>query len=361
MRGARLRNIKEAARQIVDQLQDEDILTLTTFNDRAEVIFSDQVGSSRARAKACITALQAEGGTEILQGLRLGLRGMEAHARESAVRHLVLLTDGRTYGDDAACLTAAERAGQRGIGITAMGIGEDWNEQLLDGIASRSGGSSAYIASPGQARSLLMGTVQGLESVYAKGLTLSLRSADGVRVESAFKVTPAFGRLEMCDGMSRLGVLPVNTPVQVLLELAVDRRPQGRHRLVKLKLRGDVPTLDRQGATLRLDVCCHFASDGPAKTDGSVPPAVLSALRKITLYRMQEQAWSAWADGRREQASRQLERVATRLMAAGEARLARAAMLEARHIAEGNEPTEQGHKRIEYGTRRLCIGGDAYD
>ncbi len=359
MKGARLENVKEAARQIVDQLHDDDTLAIVSFNDRAEVILSDQVGSSRAQAKTNITALRAEGGTEILQGMRAGLKELGTY--EDVVSHLILLTDGRTYGDDEACVAEAERAGERDIGISVMGIGEDWNDDLLDEIASRSGGTSAYIASPGQVRTLLQRKIRSLGSVFATGLILTVRSADGVRVESAFQTSPSLEHLHLSGGSTRLGSVGVDTTLRVLCEICVEGRSPGEHRLLQIELNGDVPYLDRRNERLKRDVWCVFTDDELSQSEEEVPAAILSALRRITLYRMQEQAWSALEEGEIDRATRQLEMVATRLLDMGEKRLARAAMLEAENISRKGNPTNQGRKRIKYGTRSLNVGRKAYD
>jgi Ca-activated chloride channel family protein len=356
MRGARLENVKEAARQIVDQLHDGDALALVSFNDRAEVLLSDQVGSSRAQAKAAITALRAEGGTELLQGIRAGLGEVGTYQSQDVVSHLILLTDGRTYGDDEACVAAAEWAGEKRIGITAMGIGEDWNDDLLDEIASRSGGTSAYIASPSQIRTLLQNRIRSLGSVFVTGLDLALRSADGVHVESAFQTSPSLERLHLSDGTVRLGSLQGQAPTRILLEVGIEGRPPGEHRLLQIELKGAVPYLDRRDERLRRSIWCTFTDDRTAQGEDKAPTAILSALSRVTLYRMQEQAWSALEDGRIDRATSQLEMVATRLLDMGQERLARAAMLEAKHIAKRGDSTSRGRKRIKYGTRNIDVG-----
>lgn len=361
MKGARLENVKEAARQIVDELDDDDTLAIVSFNDRADVILSDQVGFSRAQAKAAITALQAEGGTELLQGMRAGLGQLGMHRKQDVVSHLILLTDGHTYGDDEGCVAAAERAGKRGIGISAMGIGEDWNDDLLDEIAARSGGDSAYVASPGQVRTLLRKKVRNLGSAFATGLILTVRSADGVQVEGAFQASPSLKRLHLSDGMSRLGTVGIDKPTKVLLDIGVRKKSPGEHRLLQIELSGDVPHLDRGNERLKRDVWCVFSEDEPSQSGQKVPSAILSALSKITLYRMQEQAWAALEEGHIDQATCKLEMVATRLLDMGEKRLARAAMLEAEHIAKRGDSTHRGRKRIKYGTRSMAIGRRAYD
>lgn len=361
MRGARLEQVKEAARQIVDELDDGDGLAIVSFSDRAEVVLSGQVGSNRIKARAGISALRAEGGTELLQGLEAGLDELGTYRRRDVVGHLILLTDGRTYGDDEGCIAAAEAAAERGIGITAMGIGTDWNDDLLDEVASRTGGTATYIASPGQVRPLMQKKVRSLRDVFAKRMDLTVRTADGVQVESAFQTSPSLEYIDLPGGMVSLGSLSVDDPVRILFEMAIQKRSPGEHRLVQFELNGDVPSLEHRKETLRRDVRCEFTAEEPDQAEDSVPSAVLSALGKITLYRMQEQAWVALRDGRVNRATQQLEMVATRLLDIGQERLARATMLEAEHIAKQGSSTDRGRKEIKYGTRSLDVGSEAYD
>ncbi|MEA3375999.1 MAG: DnaJ domain-containing protein [Chloroflexota bacterium] len=361
MKGARLEHVKEAARQIADGLGDEDALGIVAFDDRAEVVLPSQVGVASAHAKARITSLRAAGGTEILQGIRAGLDELDKHHGERVISHLILLTDGRTYGDDEECVAQAERAGARDMGISAMGIGEDWNDVLLDTIASRSGGTSAYIVSPTQVLTLLRNKVRSLGAVFATGLTLEAHTSDGVRVESALLTSPHLKPLSWSGGAAKLGTLEADAPLKVLMEIGVERRPLGTHRLLQLRLNGNVPSMGRRGEMLRRDIRCLFTEEEEDRTASEVPLAVLDALRTVTLYRMQERAWAALDEGQVEQATRQLEMVATRLFDLGQERLAEAAMLEAGRVAREGNPTARGRKAIKYGTRSLRIGEEAHD
>jgi hypothetical protein len=180
-------------------------------------------------------------------------------------------------------------------------------------------------------------------------------------VEGAFLTSPYLEPLALSGGLIRLGSLGVDVPMHVMLEMEVARKPVGARRLLQLELRGDVPALSRRGEMLRRDVRCVFTSDKSEYSGDVVPPAVVSALSRITLYRMQEQAWSALSAGESDQATRKLEMVATRLLELGEKQLARAVMLEAGHVASKGHPTARGRKAIRYGTRGLANGRNVYD
>ena len=361
MQGARLEHVKQAAHQIIDELHDDDALAVVTFNDRAEVVLPSMASIKRIQAKARVSSIIASGGTEILQGIQTGMAEIEKHLGRPVTSHMILLTDGQTYGDEEDCLAEARLAGSRRIGITAMGIGEDWNDTLLDKIASQSGGVSAYIASPGQVRTLLRQRVRGLASVFAQGLALEFRCADGVQAENAYRASPHLERLSMTGNVVNLGTLQADASLTIVVEVSITQRPPGEHRILQLDLTGDIPSLGRQRERLRRDVRCTFTSTEPPPEQ--VSPSVLSVLSKVTIYRMQEQAWATLDSGDIKAATQQLERVATRLFSLGETQLARAAMLEAGRISQNGTATAKGRKEIKYGTRSLTIASrrESYD
>jgi len=272
MQGARLEHVKQAAHQIIDELHDDDALAVVTFSDRAEVLLPSQWGVNRAYAKARISSMLASGGTEILQGIQAGLGEIDKLHGGHVTSHLVLLTDGQTYGDEEDCIAEARLAGARRVGITAMGIGEDWNDALLDEIAAQSGGTSAYISSPAQVRALLRQKVRGLGSVFAQGLTMEFRYAEGVEVERAFRVSPYLESIAPAGGVIELGALEADAPLTLVVEIGVSQREPGEHRLMQIELTADVPALGLQGDRLQRDIRCAFTSTELSK--GPVPPAI---------------------------------------------------------------------------------------
>ena len=353
MDGARLDHVKAAAHQIIDELHEDDALGVVAFGDRAEVVLPSELGVNRTVAKAKVSSIWASGGTEILQGIRAGMSELERRHSPHMTSHMILLTDGQTYGDEELCIAEARRAGAQRIGITAMGIGEDWNDAMLDEIAARSGGVSAYIASPGQVRSLLQQKVRGLGNLFAQGVSLLVRCPEYARLENAFRASPYLERLSESDGLIEVGVLQADAPAVIAMELAVGRASVGKHRIAQLELTADIPAHGLEGEKLRHDVLCTFTEGEPPSEP--VPVDIVNALGKVALYRLQEHAWAALESGDVGTASLKLEMVATRLLDLGEGDLARAAMLEAGRIAQGDVPTSRGRKVIKYSTRGLAF------
>jgi Ca-activated chloride channel family protein len=352
MQGPRLGRVKTAVSQIINELEDNDTLSIVSFSDRAEVIQPSQHGINRTRAKAKLASIHASGGTEILQGMSLGLSELRKRHSDRTNSHLILLTDGRTYGDDEACVTLAKKAGEQHIGITAMGIGEDWNDILLDEMARQSGGTSAYVSSPNQVQTTLQQCIHSLNTVFAKGMKLGFQCAENVTLDKAFKVLPFLEQLQVNEGAIGIGNLQSDAPLVIVLELSTGARPPGEYWLASLELSADIPSVNTKGIVLKHDLLLHFTAILAESV--AVPPAIVNAFRKVTLYEMQQNAWDAVERGDKDKANHQLELVATRLFDLGESQLAQVAMLEAGRIASGALPSSRGLKQLKYGTRSLA-------
>lgn len=355
MKGARLQQVKVAARYIIDQTGANDVLSVVAFSDRAEVLVPGRRGIDKVTAHATIRNLRSGGGTELLQGLRLGLQEVERWQTEGVQSHLILLTDGQTYGDDADCLEAARQAGQRGISLTLMGIGADWNDRLLDEMARFNGASSSsvYIDSSSKIAKTFHDCVESLGDLFAQNLSLSLHFSEGAEMREAFQVSPHIARLYLTDDRILLGSLEKEQPQAVMMEVLIDCFQPGIHRLLQVEASAVVPAVGVQPVHVRQAVDVSFTTE--VRRGASIPPDIVGAMGKLTLFKMQERAMDEIELGQIEPAVNRLKTLATRLLDIGEADLARAALLEAGRLAQTGSLSPEGRKRIRYGTRSLRI------
>jgi Ca-activated chloride channel family protein len=354
MQGMRLQQVKEGTRQIIDRLNPEDALSVVVFSDRAEVILPGQRNVDQAMAKSIASTIQPSGGTEMLQGLQAGLRELERNRTNESVNHLILLTDGQTYGDEDECLERAEWAGQNQISLTTMGIGADWNENLLDQMATVSGGTSVYIDSPRRVVDVFKSTIRNLSSVVARELTMNLNCAKDVSLYEAFQVTPHIQRLEVQTDRAVLGPLGTGQGKTLLMEFRVKSQtvPENKN-LMRLTIEGDVPGQSARRNWEWVDLDGEFVSELEGNLE--IPPTIVTALGKLAIFKMQEKAMADLANGQISAATQRLETMATRLLNLGETDLARAALLEAGRLARTGDLSAEGRKKIRYGTRALSI------
>jgi Ca-activated chloride channel family protein len=353
MQGMRLQQVKEATRQIIDKLQPEDTLSLVVFSDRAEVLLPSQHNVDKAMAKSIASTIQPSGGTEMLQGLLSGLSEIERNQSDTSVNHLILLTDGQTYGDEHGCLEEAEAAGNRQISLSTMGIGSDWNEDLLDQMAALSGGVSTYIDSPRKVVDIFKDTVRSLGLVVARELVMSINPRSGIRLHEAFQITPHIRRLESRGDRMVLGPLGTDQGKAILMEFRVQGLPVNEQRLMRITVEGDVPGQVNRRSWEWVELAAVI-SETP-DPDADIPPPIVTALGKLAIFKMQEKAMADLEAGEISAATQRLETMATRLLNLGETDLARAALLEAGRLARTGDLSAEGRKKIRYGTRALSI------
>ena len=354
MQGIRLQQVKEATRQIIDYLEPQDILSLVVFSDRADVLLSGQSNVDKALAKSIASTIQPSGGTEMLQGLMAGLKEIQANRTEQTVNHLILLTDGQTYGDEDECRQRAEWAGQNQVSFSTMGIGSDWNEELLDEMASSSGGISTYIDTPRKTVDVFKSTIRELSTIVAKETILTIDPIADVVVQEAFQITPHIRRLEVTANRSILGPLGTANRKTVILELLVKGLVEvGSKTLLRLTVEGDVPN-QAYGVNRRWTEIKTTVSDDPS-AQVTVPPTIITTMGKLAIFKMQEKAMDDLEKGNIVAATQRLETMATRLLNLGETELARAALLEAGRLSRTGDLSSEGRKKIRYGTRSLSI------
>jgi len=354
MKGEKMDVVKATAIQILRNIRQQDILSVVAFSDRAEVIVPASYHQDRSRLEARIQMIQASGGTEIFQGLDAGAKEVMRSHDAKRVNHIILLTDGQTYGDEQQCLNLASTLAERSVGISAMGIGEEWNDVFLDVLATRTGGNSAYIAEPQDIKRLLLEKFNALAHVYAEDVLLDTKELEGINLSYAFRLQPDPAPIVMESSNLRLGQILQDTSTRVIFEYVIQplavKSGQTTFLNGMLKVSISSKPLPVPPLQMRLQ---RSVSDTP-EID-TPPPEVVQALSRLMLYRMQERARSEIEKGNLEAGTRQLQSLAANLLTQGERSLAQTIMLEVEHIQSKNELSNEGSKRIKYGTRALFL------
>jgi Ca-activated chloride channel family protein len=83
------------------------------------------------------------------------------------------------------------------------------------------------------------------------------------------------------------------------------------------------------------------------------PQAIIAALSRLSLYRLQERARSETDAGEYASATQHLRSLALQLQAQGQHELSKTTLFEAETIERLQAFSEQGKKQVKYGTRAL--------
>jgi Ca-activated chloride channel family protein len=356
MKGVNLDIVKATSIQILKRIRPQDIFSLVTFSDHAEVLVPYTQDRDLLKFEARIQMLQPSGGTEIYNGLSTAFTEVRRTSAQGYINHIILLTDGRTYGDENKCLELADQAVQKGIGISGLGIGPDWNDSFLEELARRTGGSSFYVSNPQDIKFLLLEKFNNLWETFKEGVTIEFKKTSNVELNYAFRIQPELGQLSV-ESPLHLGPVLRNGSIKILLEFLVSGT--GDANVIKL-LDGIVKvnsTLQNKPvSTLPIKLSCPV--NRSIINPEPPPDEIIQALSRLSLYKMQAQARLEVAQGNYNEASNRLQKLATNLLQQGDRGLARTVLLEAEQIKEKGSYSPEGEKRIKYGTRALLQPGN---
>jgi Ca-activated chloride channel family protein len=354
MKGEKMDVLKSTAIQVLRNLRPQDILSVVTFSDRAEVIIPAAYHQDRMRLEARIQMIQPSGATEIYQGLEAGVKEVMRSVDSKRINHIILLTDGHTYGDEQQCLALASKAAEHGIGISAMGIGQEWNDIFLDVLATRTGGSSAFIAEPQDIKRLLLAKFNALAQTYADDVTLELNDLEGVELSYAFRLQPDPAPVMIDEQPLRFGSILQDTSTRVIFEYIIAPKAVKSDMVTFVDGSLNVLIASRPLPIPALRMRLQRPVSDLPETDPP-PPEIVQALSRLMLYRMQERARKELEKGNVDLATRQLQTLAANLLTQGERSLAQTIMLELNHLQHKNALSAEGSKKITYGTRALFL------
>src|ERR1051325_2094139 len=221
MQGEKMDIVKATAIQVLRNLRAQDVLSVVAFSDRAEVIIPASYHEEKTRLEAKIQMIRPSGATEIYQGLEAGVKEVMRSLDNKRVNHIILLTDGHTYGDEQQCLALASKLAEHGIGISGMGIGQEWNDIFLDVLSTRTGGSSAYIAQPQDIKRLLLEKFNALAQIYAEDVILDMKFIEDVELSYAFRLQPDPSPIALGENSLHLGSILQDTATQVIFEYII--------------------------------------------------------------------------------------------------------------------------------------------
>jgi len=290
MKGEKMDRVRRATARAFELLDAQDTASVVIFDHRTEILIPAAPVTNIREAQQKISQIRDAGGTKIAPAVEKGLREIDKGGTNS-IRRLVLLTDGQTE-NEGDCLRQADEASRRGVPITALGVGKDWNEDLLIEMGNRSSGTADYIDQPDKIVDYFQHTVQRAQATAIHNASLTLRLVQGVLPRAVWQVYPLISNMGYQPVSDRdvsvaLGELETGAGRSLLIELLVDPRPPGQYRIGLAEVSYDVPVLGRQGERARAEIMLTFTAD-PALT-GQVNAPVMNIVEKISAFKLQTQ------------------------------------------------------------------------
>lgn len=356
MEGAKIKNLRQAAKNAIDLLDADDQVSIIAFSDQVYTISPSTPAADKDKLKRQIDRIRDGGGTAMSGGMRRGMNELEKNLSPERLSRMLLLTDGQTFGDEEQCVELGTEMGTQGIVIHALGLGEDWNEDLLDQVAEASGGGADFIETADEISDFFQEAVKRMQATVVQNAQLILRLTNGVVPRQVWRVVPiienlGYQPLSDEDVQVNLGEVDKEQGSALLVELLIAPRPEGRFRIAQAEVNYDVPALKLVGEKAKADIMIDFTTDPDQSKQYNA--FTMNLVEKVTAFKLQTRALNAAKMGDTEGASRQLRAAATRLLQVGEEKLAQAALDEAQNLEEKGEMTSSGTKKLRYSTRKL--------
>ncbi len=356
MDGEKIDNLKEAVGYVVDHLNDSDLVSVTIFDDQVETLIPNQPAKNREGIKTKLEQVIPRGGTQISDGLRASMAEVKKGYSPERVNRVLLLTDGQTWDDEDACRRLAEEAGKQGIGITCIGIGEEWNEKLLLEIAEKAHGNSHWIQNPISILDTFRQEVEDMQSVVATNLNATVRLSPGVKSIRVHSTVPMIADISEkaisgANVVADLGTLDGKRGQAALIEAHIPAQKAGMFRLGQVEVTYDIPSQGIKSQSIKAEMVVTFTEDAAAAA--KVNAEVMNLVEKVSAFKLQTRALTEAEAGNIAAATKKLQAAATVLLNLGEDDLAKAAEREILSLKKTGALSAAATKKLEYGTRKL--------
>jgi Ca-activated chloride channel homolog len=358
----RIDYVAEALNVASEYLRPADYFSLVAFAGWAHCMIPSISGSERQRLRLAapeLEQLRLGDETQMAEGMALGLAEINRRSHSSHAARMILLTDGHTL-KVSECYEWADRARQAGVKLTTMGIGTEFNEDLLIPLADATGGSAYYIETAEQIPDAFRKELGAVQRITYRNLELKLQLSEA-ELRRVYRVLPELGLFDPGPNMDgsyamHLGDYDPGAPVTLLLEVVLPPRSPGVYRLAQALLTWEDPTMQLERQNLRQDLVFDVFPEAA----GGLNEHVMNVVEKVGAFKMGtfalDHAQSAALTGElqdKDVATMQLRQAATRLLDLGEISLASSMLKQADTLENSGVLDAEVTKKLRYDSRKI--------
>ncbi|MFB6310266.1 MAG: VWA domain-containing protein [Salinirussus sp.] len=250
MGGEKIAKAREGASWVFGLLEDDDYITIVSFDSEAEFVMRPTKWSEtdRETAMTAVDRLTAGGGTDMYDGLETAGEALRSIGYRSdgddAVRRILLLSDGKDnthHVEDFERL--AEDLDGMGIRIRSAGIGEDYNQETIRTLGTTARGEWTHLEAPGDIEQFFGEAVEAASEVVATDARLEIDVAPGVEITEVYRALPQAQKVDLewedNDAIVKLPDLTEREHQRVTMKVhapAMDGTGSEHHKLADLTL-----------------------------------------------------------------------------------------------------------------------------
>jgi Ca-activated chloride channel homolog len=363
MGGDRIERAKEAAIMAVNTLQANDIVSVVAFDNTVEVVTPATKVSDKERIARAIRGIHVAGGTGLFAGVSKGAAEVRKFLDKNRVNRVILLSDGQANigpSSPAELGQLGATLARQGMSVTTIGLGRDYNEDLMTQLASYSDGNHMFVDNSRDLARIFQREFGDVGSVVAQEVDVTIRLKPGIR---PIRILGRDG--EITDGVVRLRMSQLYSQQEkyVVLEVEVPARKAGQ----TMDLADvDVSYLSMQSkSTERMNrtVNVSFSDSEQAVASATDKKTMISAVQQVANEKSKD-ALRLRDEGKIEQAKKVLEENSNYLSknaaALGSAGAPAPALQEMEASTKEQASKMESNDSVEWKASRKSIKADQY-
>ena len=299
----------DSAHQLIDDphLEEKDCITLIQFDDESNVVLPLSTLKDRVYAHQMVEVIRNYSGATFMgKGLNNALIQLSQEGTQVAKR-VILLTDGHTF-DEASCRNCMEKLAGTNAPIVSIGIGLEYNQDLLMELANHTKGYHLHLMEMNQLQNFFTAEIKTMVREVVTDLQLKVAAVKGITLETCSRVYPNLVEVSLEQQPLRLGNIAAGDYTVFILEFQISDifRPPSRARLARVNLSGNIPSMQsKPGDFPQQEIFITFTKDDAQLA--LIDPEVLDYVQQKNLDKLIYQAMNLTTKGDTEGARRTLQ------------------------------------------------------
>ncbi|MDR2527666.1 MAG: VWA domain-containing protein [Synergistaceae bacterium] len=181
--GGKMENAKSGALEALYRLDGQDVATVVVYDSRARVAVPARSAADKSLSRS-ISLLQPGGNTALYDGVKLGAEQLRPFVGEGYIPRIILLSDGLANVGPSSARELANFGrvlARREMTVTTIGLGLDYDEDLMTALAAESGGNAYFAKHAGALSDIFARDMDDATMLTARKVRVMLTCQEGAR------------------------------------------------------------------------------------------------------------------------------------------------------------------------------------
>ncbi len=316
MSGHKIERAKDAAIAALRRLSANDIFSLVIYDHNVETIVPAQSAANTEWIESRIRGIRPGGNTALFGGVSQGAAEIRKHLEGRYVHRMILLSDGLANTGPSSPADLGRLGAsllKEGISVTTVGVGTDYNEDLMARLAQRSDGNTYFVENSSDLARIFAAELGDVLSVVAKKVNVVIECPEGV---VPVRIIGREGRIRNRNVELSLNQLYGGQEKYALVEVRIPEARAGESlELARARVEYENAVTQRRELS-HARVSGTFSEDRD-EVDASIQPAVQEAYYVNLNALAQEEAIDLADEGRGQEAAAKLKESSSMLKQVG--------------------------------------------